>query len=735
MLKSPRRSRGIKVLKAVSSPLRLQILNFLFDKGSLSYTELMISLKMNPSRDAGKFAYHLKFLLDSNLVEADVSSKKYLLTDLGKMVLDISDKIEKRALGHREMLIRTSHFTLEEFDHNKIVKSLIKEANVPTDLAQKTAKEAEKRLRKAKTKYITAPLVREIVNTILVEKGHENYRHKLTRLGMPVQEVTDLLNSKKTSKDSNIILSDAGKKVFEEYTLLNIFPRDIADAHLSGAIHIENLGTWILKPSEVIHDIRYFYECGIKLPTTVDISIYPPKDLDSALTVTLNVLLQCKKEVNSTQILESLNVFLSPFVKIEDKKRIKNSLRRFLINVSQNVDTTISLDLLIPEILTNINTIETEEKRNRKYGSLIKESQLLALLILEIISEEDIIQPLLNPKVIVRISEKAFKDKNSLKILEKAHHLAYERGNIYFENTSVGKTKWKVFSSSGIKFSTDLSGDWETDTLRTGCLGSVVLNLPRIVHESENDKNKFFDILKERLELSARALRIKYNTLKQIGKTSLPFINQKTKGDTYFRFEQCTRIIKFAGFIEAVENFTGKKSDDEKSRIFANEIVQNTIKFKRKLGRKYGKRLFSVVLPSREASKRLARLDVERFGVAKVKFLGTRYNPYFSTSKRIELQSDLSNISAVSIQNEKELLNLNYGGCLYIIEVANVKCAEELFEITQKLVKNNWLEFFTYNRIISYCKNCKKGWLDALQKCPSCGSLSQMIKFDRFKFT
>jgi len=219
LVKSPRRSRGAKVLKAVSSPLRLQILNFLFDKGSLSYTELMISLKMNPSRDAGKFAYHLKFLLDSNLVEADVSSKKYFLTDLGKMVLDISDKIEKRVLGHSEMLIRTSHFTLEEFDHNKIAKSLIKEANVPTDLAQKTAKEAEKRLRKAKTKYITAPLVREIVNTILVEKGHENYRHKLTRLGMPVQEVTDLLNSKKTSKDSNIILSDVeevGAEFYEE---------------------------------------------------------------------------------------------------------------------------------------------------------------------------------------------------------------------------------------------------------------------------------------------------------------------------------------------------------------------------------------------------------------------------------------------------------------------------------------------------------------------------------------
>ena len=49
----------------------MKILNYLFDKGALSYTDLMTTLKMNPSRDAGKFAYHLKFLLEADLVEAD----------------------------------------------------------------------------------------------------------------------------------------------------------------------------------------------------------------------------------------------------------------------------------------------------------------------------------------------------------------------------------------------------------------------------------------------------------------------------------------------------------------------------------------------------------------------------------------------------------------------------------------------------------------------------------------
>src|SRR3972149_1828079 len=260
----PHRARGVKVLKAVSSQVRLHILNLLFDKNALSYTELMNALKMNPSRDAGRFAYHLKFMLKADLVEADAEIKKYGFTDLGKKVLYVADRVEKKADKPRGMLVRTSHFTLEEFDANKIANSLIKEAKVPAELANKAAKEAEKRLRKSKTKYLTAPLVREVVNAILVEKGLEDYRHKLTRLGMPVHEVTALIDDKDHPQDSTAILSRAGKTVLGEYTLLNVFPRDIADAHVSGAIHVKGLGTWVLRPNEVMHDLRFFLQHGLK---------------------------------------------------------------------------------------------------------------------------------------------------------------------------------------------------------------------------------------------------------------------------------------------------------------------------------------------------------------------------------------------------------------------------------------------------------------------------------------
>jgi anaerobic ribonucleoside-triphosphate reductase len=45
------------------------------------------------------------------------------------------------------------------------------------------------------------------------------------------------------------------------------------------------------------------------------------------------------------------------------------------------------------------------------------------------------------------------------------------------------------------------------------------------------------------------------------------------------------------------------------------------------------------------------------------------------------------------------------------------------------------VEFFTYNRKITYCSNCKKSWFGTLHKCPSCGAMSTLVKFDRFSST
>ncbi len=733
----PHRTRGVKVLKAVSSPLRLQILNLLFDKSALSYTELMNQLKMNPSRDAGRFAYHLKFMLKAGLVEVDVDAKKYYLTDLGKMVLDVADRVEKKAVKPHGMLVRTSHLTLEEFDVNKIANSLIKEAKVPAELAQKAAKETEKRLVKSKTKYLTASLIREVVNGILVEKGFEDYRNKLTRVGMPVHEVTALIESKDAHHDSVTTINRAGQIVISEYTLLNIFPRDVADAHLSGAIHIDGLGTWVLKPNEVIHDLRYFFQHGLVLDNPLWLSIEPPNDFTSALSIAFDVLLHTSKEINRTQTFNYFNVFLAPFIKGLDVAKIKEILKIFLYNLNQHADVTLALELAITKGTADKNAIGAQGKTCGEYSDYVQESLLLASVLIDIFIEEGRLKPLLNPKLIVKINNTTSTDDSTKAILAKVHQLVAQGGVPYFANLTKKENENTAFSSSGVKFSSDLTGEWETDTLRTGCLGCVTINVPRIVQECEKDKNKFNDLMKERFELAARALGIKSNALKQFGKNSLPFLMQKTGGDTYFRLENCSRIINFAGFKEAVEAFTEKNSNSEESRKFIEEVIANILAFKQKIGRKYGKRIYPVILGNREAAERLAQLDIERYGVAKVKFSGSRDRPHYSTTKRIQIKAAQLPVAPQGTLEMAQLLKgLTIGGSLDIYELEAAEfSADALLNLTCRIIDNQASEFFTYNRIISFCDNCKKNWYGTLHKCPSCGSMSALTAFDRFTST
>lgn len=731
----PNRMRGVKVLKAVSSPLRLQILNLLFDSNALSYSELMNQLKMNPSRDAGRFAYHLKFLLKASLVEADVEAKKYYLTDLGKMVLDVADRVEKKAVKPRGMLVRTSHLTVEEFDANKIANSLIKEAKVPPELAQKAAKEAEKRLVKSKTKYLTAALIREVVNGILVEKGYEDYRHKLTRVGMPVHEVTLLIESRDVASDCAAAISKAGQTVLGEYTLLNIFPRDIADAHLSGAIHIGELGTWMLKPREVIHELCYFYLHGVKLDDPKQAGMQPPSDFKSALCTAFNVMLHSQKETNCTQIYSNFNLILAPFAKGTDEAKLKENLRLFILNLNQHVDATLGIELSSCQMMEK-EAIGAYGKPAGKYSNYPSESRLIASVLLDIFLEESAQKPLLNPKLIIKLSTDTFSGEN-LPILQKAHELVAKNGLIYFADTSKKENQNVAFSPSGTKFTADLTGDWETDTMRTGCLGSVAVNLPRIALESKKDSAVFMELLRERFELAARALTIKSNALKQFGKNNLPFLLQKAEGDNYFRIENCNRIINLAGFWEAIEIVTEKTSDTSKRQAFAKEIVDTVLIFKQKMAKKYGRRLYPALLCDHKAAERLAQLDIERFGVAKVTFSGTRDNPYYSTLNRIPIKAiPIPTAPAGTIETTQLLRGLSSGGSLDLYELENVEFqTHALLDLTKRIIQSQVSEFFTYNRTISFCGNCKKTYYGALHKCPGCSSMSTLTTFDRFTST
>jgi ribonucleoside-triphosphate reductase len=733
------RKKGVRVLKAIGSGIRLQVLTLLYDKGALSYTEIMTNLKLNQSKDAGKFAYHLKFLLRTDLIEPDLETKKYKLTDLGKMIVDIAEEIERHTFKQKKTMVRTSRLAMEEFDRNKIALSLIREANVPVSLAQKIAREAEKRLQAFKTKYLTAPLIREIVNTILLEKGLEDYRHKLTRLGVPVYDVSQLIkNAANTSAPSvEAVHRKAGDAVIEEYTLLNVLPREVADAHMSGAIQLGNLGTWILKPKEIMHDLYYFLENDIR-----DTSHYaalssskPPKNLEQLLAVILNVLKMTSGEISGEQTLDYFNFFLAPFTKGLLPEEVKEKLRLFIYSLNQDMPITITLglELVAPDFLKEKEVIGPEGKSNGFYKDLEEESRKLALILFQLILEESKAKPVFNPSIVVKLRSEALNSSECQSILLLAHQLAGFLGTPYFANLCPEKNRFASYAATGSRLGVEWKGDWELDTLQTGNMDNVTVNLPRIAYQSEGKEARFFQLLDEQLEIAAQALEIKHQIIKQrLDEGLLPFLHQKTsENSSYFRRENATRTISFCGLYEAIYALYGKSlPKDVEALKFAEEILKSTSTFAKEHSRKPENRTVCSLVSSAEASRRFAGLDAERFGWAMINAQGGKEQPFYTNVGIIPKSQEVSWQDRLA--TEEGFHKLTRGGHLALLPISTESISpEELLSTTRQIANTYSVGLFAYDRTLSYCTNCNNLTYRILPKCQSCGAANNFINFSR----
>jgi ribonucleoside-triphosphate reductase len=87
------------------------------------------------------------------------------------------------------LFVRTSDESMHDWNRQRIVDALIRETYVDLDTANEIAREVEDLIATSKIKMITAPLIRELVDTKLIERGLEQARKMHTRLGMPLYDV------------------------------------------------------------------------------------------------------------------------------------------------------------------------------------------------------------------------------------------------------------------------------------------------------------------------------------------------------------------------------------------------------------------------------------------------------------------------------------------------------------------------------------------------------------------
>src|ERR687894_163796 len=302
-------SRRVRMIFSVmASPNRIDILRILNAKGPLTYSELKALAGFKSKKESGKFAYHLRKLLRQLLVALNKTERRYTITNLGKLVLSLARQIEERSIIESgKMYVRTNKQTIEEFNSHKIIQSLVREANLPLEQAHKITEEVENKIYRFQTTYLTSSLIRETVNSILIEHGHEEYRNKLARLGLPSSDIVQLLSSQDEPARNGIehVMTRAAGAVFSEYLLFNMLPKDIADMHLAGEINISNTSVWGLLPDTVFIDLSELEE-GLDLKGKfLNMTRIPPiKSSDDAVTTLPAMVSLLSREASTEVVLE-----------------------------------------------------------------------------------------------------------------------------------------------------------------------------------------------------------------------------------------------------------------------------------------------------------------------------------------------------------------------------------------------------------------------------------------------
>lgn len=668
------------IFSVMASPNRIDILRILNSKGPLTYSELKSLAGFKSKKESGKFAYHLRKLLRQSLVALNKSERRYTITNLGKLVLSLARQIEERSIIESgKMYVRTSHESIEEFNSHKIIQSLVREGSLPLELAQKITEEVENRIYKYQTTYLTGSLIREMVNSVLLEHGHEEYRNKLARLGMPVFEVKEMLsNVENVDNGAEGLLFKTGQTVFAEHLLLNTLPKDVADSHLSGDLHIANPGIWSLLPDTIFVNLKELIEDGIDLRgkalgVTRIPSIKTMENLTSSLSMIISLI---SKEASQEVVMDGLAQLLSKYVKnISD-------LEQKLADAFATSSTTSQYGRT-PTLVSFIIQLGSDQK--------------IVQAILEAYKNYVKITPI--PKIGLIIDYEKGKLNDISEILAEIIALG---GKIIFSKGSV--------SSKGI-----LNNDTKNTSGTSIKLQSLSINLPRLAFESNKDETYFRARLALLMKPALSSMSLRKKDISDLTRRGL---NPVLAGNTqYMQRSSIALIVNLVGLREAVFGILGYE-DNKEGREILHKVIETAVDVAKKKGKEIGDNV-SICMTESEGSARFATLDGEKYGKNSV-LQSLEGKPY---SEGISF--DASEIPELSIKSESivecnKIAKMLNGGLLTRIQFDKSSKIAEIKKIIEKAA--DLTTSFKPIKQVPICGNCGMKDEKLGDKCPNCKS-------------
>lgn len=627
------------------------------------------------------------------------------------------------------LFVRTSGDDIVQWNRQKIIDALMLETSVDPDTARAVSIEVEKQIFASGIDTLTAPLVRELVNAKLVERGLEEARRMHARLGFPIYDIGHLIvhrnkenaNIPHWPEGTNLTLASGIKR---QFALHNVFSRDVAEAHLSGDLHLHDMG-YIDRPYCSKQNLEYIKKFGLNLPNIPSFA-KPARHAEVLLAHMVRFSAALQGNFSGAIEWDALNLFFAPYLAGMSETDVKQLAQLLVFEFSQLafarggqvMYTGMGLYWDVPDLFAKTPAIGPGgEYTGKTYGEYERDAQRFAYAILDTFLEGDATgRPFSFPEPLIHIGEKFFRTPGHREFLLHACRVAAEKGNPFFvfdraaarrEDRKDGETPWKM---------------------RSAAIHSVTLNLPRLGYLAEGDDDKLFSLLTRLMDLAAGAHGRKKKYIEELlargEEGPLSFLLMNHDGLSYLRPERSTYLIGMVGLNELVKIHANAPLESAAGFDFGLKIIRHMKTTAEKLGKKYGMKLLPAQVPAETTAYRFARLDLKAFSPRAGRYIKGDLlsgGVYYTNSTLIDVSSPLAPLER--IRAEGRIHALTEGGALTTIWTGSrVPAAQALAEIIAEAFRKTKSSRITFSPEFTGCNACRKVSRGLLKACAFCGS-------------
>ncbi len=571
------------------------------------------------------------------------------------------------------LFVRTSDEDIAGWNRQKIIDALVRETYVDVDTAEQISKEVQDIIIASKISWVTAPLIRELVDAKLIERGLEKARKMHTRLGVPLFDVDQLIlhpnkenaNVPHGPEATNLTLAENIKK---EYALLKVFSEDVGDAHMRGDIHLHDLG-FIDRPYCSGQSLEYIKKFGLNLPNSLSMA-KPAKHPEVLLAHMVKFAAALQSNFAGAIGWDAVNLFFAPYLTDLSDREVKQLAQMLIFEFSQQavarggqaIFTDINLYWEVPKHFEDVPAIGPGgEFTGKTYAAYEKDAQRFVWALFDVYKEGDGTgRPFFFPKPLVHITEKFFRTEGHEEFLLHICDIASEKGNTYFvfDRGSTAKISQCCRLSFKLKQS-DYDDAKEPWRMRYCALQNVTLNLPRLAYNSNKDDAKLFANLSSMIELAVKAHVEKKAFIEQLlslGENGpLALLTMNKDGAPYLRMKRATFLIGMVGLNELVKVHTGEElHESKKSLKFGLKVIAHMKLLTEKLSEQYGGMRFVLEqTPAESTAYRFAKLDLKDFPAEAsqvVKGNVATGQVYYTNSTYVAVSSQINPIDRVRME-------------------------------------------------------------------------------------